>query len=313
MNNETASPDNATATQVQGLIDSDRVVVFMKGVRQSPQCGFSAQVVQILDRLLPDYSTVDVLADPEIREGVKVFSDWPTIPQLYIAGEFQGGCDIIKEMYDSGELHQALGVEKPQVEALHFDVSPPAREILAGAQQRQGGVDLHLSVDALFRCDLGFGPASGSEIRVDAGDGLVLLVDPDSAARAEGLSIDVVETPQGPSLRIDNPNAPKVPQMSVQELDGLRSESTPTRLVDVRTPVEHATARIEGAELYDGVLDAELSALPKDTLLVFTCHTGQRSRAVAERYAARGHTNVHNLEGGIDAWSREIDSSVPRY
>ena len=102
----TLSPD--TRQRLDDLITSDRVVLFMKGNRGMPQCGFSAQVVQILDHLIPSYTTVDVLADPEIRNGVKEYSSWPTIPQLYVAGEFLGGCDIVTEMYQSGELAQAL-------------------------------------------------------------------------------------------------------------------------------------------------------------------------------------------------------------
>jgi monothiol glutaredoxin len=80
----------------------------MKGNRLQPQCGFSARVVQILDSLLPEYTTVDVLRTPEIREGIKEFSAWPTIPQLYVDGEFLGGCDIVTELYTSGELQQKL-------------------------------------------------------------------------------------------------------------------------------------------------------------------------------------------------------------
>ena len=98
-----------TKQRIETLIGSDRVVVFMKGNRRAPQCGFSAQVVQILDSHLPDYTTVDVLQDPEIREGIKDFTNWPTIPQLYINGEFVGGCDIVTEMYQSGELEGLLG------------------------------------------------------------------------------------------------------------------------------------------------------------------------------------------------------------
>ena len=97
-----------TRTRIDGLVKDNRVLLFMKGNRQRPQCGFSAQVVQILDSLIPDYSTVNVLEDPEIREGIKEYSSWPTIPQLYLAGEFQGGCDIVMEMYESGELQQKL-------------------------------------------------------------------------------------------------------------------------------------------------------------------------------------------------------------
>jgi monothiol glutaredoxin len=80
------------------------VVLFMKGVPEAPQCGFSAQVVQILDHLGADFVGVNVLQNDQLREGIKAFSDWPTIPQLYVKGEFVGGCDIVREMFQSGEL-----------------------------------------------------------------------------------------------------------------------------------------------------------------------------------------------------------------
>ena len=104
--------DPATKNRLDDLVKKNRVLLFMKGDRSFPQCGFSAQVVQILDSLIPDYATVDVLGDPAIRDGVKTYSSWPTIPQLYIDGEFQGGCDIVREMYASGELQQKLGVAR---------------------------------------------------------------------------------------------------------------------------------------------------------------------------------------------------------
>lgn len=90
-------------------VASDDVVLFMKGTRQFPQCGFSSQVVQILDYLGVDYADVNVLEDMGIREGIKTFSNWPTIPQLYVKGEFVGGCDIIREMFQEGELQTLLG------------------------------------------------------------------------------------------------------------------------------------------------------------------------------------------------------------
>ncbi len=97
-----------TRGRIAQIVESDRTVLFMKGNRNVPQCGFSATLVQILDQLLPDYATVDVLSDPEIREGIKEFSSWPTIPQLYVDGEFLGGCDIVRELYSSGELQKKL-------------------------------------------------------------------------------------------------------------------------------------------------------------------------------------------------------------
>ena len=95
-------------TQIDQLVKSQPVLLFMKGDRIQPRCGFSARVVQILDSLLTDYATVDVLEHGGVREGVKEYSAWPTIPQLYVAGEFLGGCDIVTEMYQTGELQEKL-------------------------------------------------------------------------------------------------------------------------------------------------------------------------------------------------------------
>ncbi|BBA80088.1 glutaredoxin-like protein [cyanobacterium endosymbiont of Rhopalodia gibberula] len=90
------------------LINSHKILVFMKGAKLMPQCGFSNNVVQILNTLGVSYETVDVLADHDIRQGIKEYSNWPTIPQVYINGEFVGGCDILIEMYHNGELQQMV-------------------------------------------------------------------------------------------------------------------------------------------------------------------------------------------------------------
>ena len=100
--------DNLTKEKIQKLIESNPVMVFMKGTKLMPQCGFSNNVVQILNSLGVEFGTFDVLSDFAIREGIKEYSDWPTIPQLYISGEFIGGADIVKEMFDKGELKTLL-------------------------------------------------------------------------------------------------------------------------------------------------------------------------------------------------------------
>ncbi|MDA9230491.1 Grx4 family monothiol glutaredoxin [Alphaproteobacteria bacterium] len=100
-----------TATHIQNEIDSADVVLFMKGTPVFPQCGFSGQVVQILSHVGIAFKGVNVLEDDEMRESIKAFSNWPTIPQLYVKGEFVGGCDIIREMFEEGELRPYL-VEK---------------------------------------------------------------------------------------------------------------------------------------------------------------------------------------------------------
>ena len=101
------SPD--VKSQIQQLVDDHPVLLFMKGNRRQPQCGFSAAVVEALDALNTPFKDVDVLADANLRQGVKEFSDWPTVPQLYVRGEFIGGCDIVRQMYATGELATKLG------------------------------------------------------------------------------------------------------------------------------------------------------------------------------------------------------------
>ena len=108
--------------KIDSIVSSDDVVLFMKGNRSFPQCGFSATCVQILNGIIDEYTTVNVLSDPEIRSGIKAYSSWPTIPQLYIRGEFVGGCDIMKELNQSGDLHKQLNVTPAEVE-------PPTIEI----------------------------------------------------------------------------------------------------------------------------------------------------------------------------------------
>ena len=97
--------------RIAQIVNASDVVLFMKGTALFPQCGFSSRAVAILDHLGVDYQTVDVLQDPEVRQGIKEYSDWPTIPQLYVKGEFVGGSDIMMEMFENGELKQLVGAE----------------------------------------------------------------------------------------------------------------------------------------------------------------------------------------------------------
>ena len=97
--------------RIDALVKGHEVVLFMKGSALFPQCGFSSRAVAILDHLGTPFETVDVLQDPDIRQGIKEYSDWPTVPQLYVKGEFVGGSDIMMEMFESGELQQMVGAE----------------------------------------------------------------------------------------------------------------------------------------------------------------------------------------------------------
>jgi len=101
-----------TQERIRKQVTENKVVLYMKGTPEAPQCGFSAAAVQMLEACgAEEVATVDVLSDPEIRQGIKAFSNWPTIPQLYVAGEFIGGADIMREMYESGELQQLLSTQ----------------------------------------------------------------------------------------------------------------------------------------------------------------------------------------------------------
>ena len=100
--------DDQVQARIGGIVGASDVVLFMKGTPIFPQCGFSSTAIQILERLGVEFDTVDVLRDPEVRAGVKTYSDWPTVPQLYVKGEFVGGSDIMMEMYESGELAELL-------------------------------------------------------------------------------------------------------------------------------------------------------------------------------------------------------------
>jgi len=306
--------DEATRGRIDKLIQGSPVTLFMKGNREAPQCGFSAKVISILDDYLGDYQTVDVLSDGEIREGIKIYSSWPTIPQLYVKGEFLGGCDIITEMAGSGELFEALGVDPPEAIVPEIHVQDDAAEALrqAAAQNAEPGQFLHLDVSRDWQTSLSMAAQTSMDIPVEA-NGVTLMVSRLSAVRANGINISLVETTNGKGFKVDNPNAPTLSEMSVQELKALLDAKEDFEFIDVRTPSEFETARIAAAVLLDEVQYQRLSELPKETKIVFICHHGPRGVNAAEQFLSQGFTNVHNVTGGLDAWSVEIDESVPRY
>jgi monothiol glutaredoxin len=303
--------EEALRRRLAGIVGSADVVLFMKGNRQSPRCGFSARVVEILDQLVPEYATVDVLSDPGVREGMKELSRWPTFPQLYVRGKFVGGCDIVTELHESGELETTLGVEAGPAPQPALTIREPAAHALREALRAPDDW-IHLSVSSRFEHDLSIGPRRASDIAVEA-SGVTVLLDRASAARADGIVIDFVDAPEGRAFKIDNPNAPpRVRRIDAPELKR-RLDAGPLELYDVRSTAEREKARIEGARLLDEEAQRHILSLPRSTPLYFHCHRGSRSQAAAEHFVAQGFTEVYNLAGGIDAWSREVDPSVGRY
>jgi monothiol glutaredoxin len=299
--------------RIQELISRHDVVLFMKGNKNFPQCGFSSAVVSILKELDVAFETVNVLSDPAIREGIKQFSEWPTIPQLYIRGEFVGGSDIVKEMHSKGELQKMLGAEQGPVEPPNVTITEPAVTAFRGAAGEADADDaLRLSIDAGFQNDLYFGPKQANDIVITS-NGITLAMDPGTAKRANGLKIDFVQGPGGAGFKIENPNEPpRVKGLRPEDVRDMLQKGEKLHFVDVRTEQERAIAKVDAARLLDAEYARELAALPKDSKLVFMCHHGVRSQNAAQEFVDRGFTNVWNVVGGIEAWSA-MDPSVPRY
>jgi monothiol glutaredoxin len=307
------SLDPAVRARIDALLAANKVVLFMKGEPRAPQCGFSAKAVGALAAIgLDDYAHVDVLSDPEIRDGIKAYGDWPTIPQLYVDGELVGGSDIVEQMAGSGELQAALGLPPPDRTPPSITIAPAAADMLRQAVADAGdGYALKISVDPRFNAQLQAEPANANAIVAEVA-GLRVQFDLASARRAEGLAIDWVDDARGRGLVIENPNAPpKVRDLSPLEAASKLAAGALT-LVDVRPPAERALAQLKGGfeTLDDG--SAELEALAKDTPIAFMCHHGGRSAQAAEHFRQLGFREIYNVIGGIDAWA-DADPSIAKY
>src|SRR5688500_17883211 len=145
--------------RIETLLAANPVVLFMKGTPDSPRCGFSAKAVGALSGLVDEYAHIDVLADPEIREGIKAYGSWPTIPQLYVRGELVGGSDIIESMLNSGELHTLFGRQPPDRTPPTIHITPAAAgAIRVALENGDPSLGLHLSVDPRFNAQFQLKP-----------------------------------------------------------------------------------------------------------------------------------------------------------
>ncbi|NLA68764.1 MAG: Grx4 family monothiol glutaredoxin [Gammaproteobacteria bacterium] len=299
--------------RIDELLQANRIVLFMKGEPRAPQCGFSAKAVAALSSLEVPYAHVNVLADGEIREGIKAYGNWPTIPQLYIGGELVGGSDSIEQMANSGELHAALGLPPPDRTPPAITITAAARPTLRKASEDAGG-DLagQVDIDPNFRTRLALATRDPAAIVVDC-EGIPVQVAVAAARRADGLVIDYADDARGKGLVGENPNAPP-PVRPLSPTDAqARCADGGLRLVDVRPPEERALAEVgvPHSTLDDG--PGALEGLPKDTPLAFLCHHGNRSAQDAEHFRQLGFTEVYNVQGGIDAWAEHVDGTIPRY
>lgn len=295
--------------RIDSILRENRVVLFMKGNRAQPQCGFSGKAVQILDDLLPEYATVNVFADPEIREGIKLYSNWPTLPQLYVNGEFIGGSDIIREMSQDGELEKVLGIDRASMTPPKIELSASAVQTIREAMAKTPNASLLLHISPSFEHSLGFAPDVSGKIETQS-QGISIFLDFISAQRADGLFIDFVDTPQGKSLTVKNPNQPKSGQaLNCDALKAKLDAKEDLLIYDVRSPENRAQGYIEGSILVDQDVAESIECLPKTSTLVFYCQDGSRSQAASEHFRALGFTKAFFLDGGLDAWVQHFSSA----
>ncbi len=294
--------DPALKARIEQQVASHDVVLYMKGTPKMPQCGFSAKTAGMLDSLLAgDFAAFNVLEDESIREGIKQFGDWPTIPQLYIRGELVGGCDIVTEMFNAGELHDMLGLEKPDRTPPEIEISDKAAAKIREFLDAYPGQHLHFSVAADWDANFNIGPRQGHEIATEAA-GITILMDLASAQRAKGAKIDWVETVQGEGLKLDLPGAPPpVRQMTPAELQQRMNAGERVLVVDTRSEADRNSRPLEFARPLDAGLMAELKDADPALPLIFLCNVGVSSQAVAEHYRKQGFAEVYNLEGGVQA------------
>jgi monothiol glutaredoxin len=309
------SLDESVRQEIAELIGSSDVVLFMKGNRRQPQCGFSATVVGILDAMLPEYKTVDVLSAPHIREGIKTYSSWPTIPQLYVKGEFVGGCDIVQEMYGSGELFEALGLEPVESVRPRITITPPAP---ARARRRGGRARRRRVASCISRSTATINPICRSRRAVAS-------TSRRSATASSCCSIR--SPPRGPTASRSTSRTRRAARPSGSTTRMRRASGrcrwassrrcwTPGSASSCSTCARPRSARSRRFPARCCSHESEaarIESLPRDTPLVLHCHHGGRSQQAAEQFVSLGFSQVWNVVGGIDAWSQEIDSDVPRY
>lgn len=305
--------DAQLKTEIEELIKNHQVLLFMKGTKSFPQCGFSATVINILKEVgVRDIKDVNILARADLRDGMKEYTSWPTFPQLYVKGQFVGGCDIVKELFASGELYDVIGTAKPEIKLPSVTITAAAKQAVLEAGEGEPVGALRIEISPQFEYALSVDEPNEGDIKVES-QGLTLVFDRQSALRADGLRIDFLAA-DGGGFKIDNPNEPpRVKQIGPRDLKALIDAGKPFELFDVRSPEERNIVKLDQAQHFDKAAQEKLAKLDKDTPIYFSCHHGGRSQQAAEHYLRQGFKHVFNVAGGIDAYALEVDPELARY
>lgn len=305
--------DKQTKDKIEHFISNNQVALFMKGTPQRPECGFSAKVIEALQKFTYDFASINILTDPLIREGIKEYSSWPTIPQLYINKEFVGGCDITLELASSGELAKLLGIKKALI-APNIKIEDSAIKAFKKAlEQNNQQESIRISIAANFEHALEFDQANNDDFLIKYDD-INLIIDHYSATKADNLSISFHESSTDSGFDFYNPNIPsEVKELTTEELNQWHVNKKPFILIDVRPKAEYDIAKIDFAKRLEDLSIKEQQELSKDIPIVFHCHHGSRSFNTAQKWRLKGFSNIYNLSGGIDDWAKKIDKNINTY
>jgi len=296
--------NDQTTQRIEQMLQENPIFLFMKGTPQTPMCGFSSNTVKILKDLIGDnFASFNVLEDAEIREGIKTYGQWPTIPQLYVNKELIGGNDIISEMFNTGELHTLLNLTQPDRTPPTISITEDALNHIKEGLKDMGDHQLFLSIDDEFNTRFSLEMPKGYEVVADVGD-LKVYMDIGTAKRAKGIEISWVDEMQGSGLRINNPNEPPaVSDLTVEELqDWFDLDHENPKVYDVRSEDKFNEGSVDHAVRLDKKSINDIESMNKDTPLVFVCQVGQSSMSAAEYFRKKGYTKVFNLTGGYNAW-----------
>ena len=301
---------NNTQEKIDNLINENNILLFMKGDKFAPQCGFSAKVIEILNHYCSMYKTVNVLEDNNIREGIKEYSKWPTIPQLYVNKEFIGGCDILTEMHQSGDLLDIFNIKIKSSDNIKLEISKSAKSAFGKIiSESNEGNTVRLSVDSKNNTNLSFEDKKDKDIQFEY-DNFKLIIDPLSSSRITNLKIDFIEDKNSSGFSIINLDQDNIEQIDAAKLKSMIENKEKFELIDVRTTQEYNENNISCARLLENIEDNFFDKLNKNTKLIFQCRSGKRSQNMALKFKEKGFKNIANLKGGILAWDEFNNKSL---
>ncbi len=300
--------------QIKDYINREKVALFMKGTQSNPKCSFSANIVQILNNFITEYLSIDVLENNKIRQGIKIYSNWPTIPQLYIDQKFIGGNDIVSQMYKNGELSKYFDLKINNNLIPKIQISNLAQQALKEASATYDNPKyLRLRINAKFEHSLSFQNKNEEDIIIKSNN-INLIIDPISKSRSNGIKIDYKKLKSTEGFKIENPNSPpEIKKINVFELKKKFDNNESIIVFDVRTKEEWDITHLNNTLFFNDYPKNKLKQIDKSHPIAFLCHHGQRSKRIAETFRTKGFTNIFNVIGGISEWSSKINNKIDKY